>query len=123
MVDASDVDLRFFILVRITILPNAFHPPQEAVCGIIVANILGLTGAQASTAALILSLSGMAVGLGIGQQTSTRANQDPQRLAQALRLVVLLALFATSMSWWTVAIAPSVITILLLIISIRFAVD
>jgi hypothetical protein len=122
-VDANDVDLGFFILVKITILPSVFHPTQEAVCGIIVANIFGLTGSQIFATALFLSFLGIAVGLGLWQQTGTNANRDLWRLAQALGLVVMLALLATSMGWWAVAIALSVITILLLVISIRFTID
>jgi hypothetical protein len=124
-VDTRDVDLRFFILVKVTILPNAFHPPQEAVCGIMVANanIPGLTGVQISTAVLLFSLLGISVGLAFWQQTGNKAKRDTVRLVQALGLVVLLALFAVWMKWWAAAIALSVLTILLLVISIRFAVD
>src|SRR5688572_29086256 len=32
-VDANDVDLLYFIFVKMTILPNALHRSQEAVCG------------------------------------------------------------------------------------------
>lgn len=122
-VDANDVDLRFFILMKITILPNAFHPTQEAVCGILVANVSGLTGAQGYGNALILSVLGIVVGLGIWQQTGNKANRDLQRLVQALGFVVLFALVAASMKWWAAAIALSVIAVLLLVISIRFAID
>jgi hypothetical protein len=41
---------------------------------------------------------------------------------QALGFVVILALFAASMSWWTPAIVLSVLTILLMVISLRFAI-
>jgi hypothetical protein len=45
-VDANDVDLMFFILVKVNILPNSVHRSQEAVCGVMLVNFLGLTGAQ-----------------------------------------------------------------------------
>jgi hypothetical protein len=121
-VDAGDVDLLFFILVKLTILPNAIHPSQEAVCGIMLVNFLGLTGAQISTTALILSLLGIAMGLGLWYQTSGKTQETIPRLVQTLGLIVLLALLAAFMGWWTIAIFLCVVTILLLVLALRFAV-
>lgn len=121
-VDAKDVDLLFFVLVKMTILPNAFHPAQEAVCGIMVANVLGLTGAQISTLALSLSFFGIAVGLGVWQPTTTRLDRSAKLAMQILGFVVLLAVVAGVMGWWVIAIALSVTTILLVVISLRFAI-
>ena len=120
-VDANDVDLLFFILVKMSILPNALHKSQEAVCGTMLVNILGLTGVQISTIAVILSFLGMAIGLGIWHQTDNKSDSDVPRVVQALGFVVILALFATSMGWWALAIVLCVITILLTVISLRFA--
>jgi hypothetical protein len=75
-VDANDVDLMFFIFVKMTILPSAFHSSQEAVCGIMIINLLGLTGTQLSIAAFSLSFLGMAIGLGVWQKTGTNADQN-----------------------------------------------
>ena len=122
-VDANDIDLRFFILVKITVLPNAFHATQEDVCGILVTNIPVLTVTHISAIALFLSFFGITAGLGLWQWNGTNTNHDRLRLAQALGLTVLLAMLATAMGWWVIAIALSVITILLLIISLRFAID
>jgi hypothetical protein len=121
-VDADDVDLLFFVLVKMTILPNAFHPAQEAVCGMMVANVMGLTGAQISTLALSLSFFGIAVGLGVWQPTTTRPDRNAKRAMQTLGFVVLLAVIAGVMGWWVLAIALSVTTILLVVISLRFAI-
>ena len=121
-VDANDVDLMFFIFVKITILPNSVHPSQEAVCGIMVVNLLGLTGAQISTAAVFLSFLGIAIGLGLWQQTSTKADRDIRRIVQTLGFVVLLTMVAAAMSWWIAAIALLVVTILLMVISLRLAI-
>ena len=117
-ISINDVDLLFFILVKITILPNSIHPSQEATCGTIVANILGLTGSQISLTMLILSISGILVGLGLWQQTNRQAIP---RVIQTLGLVVLLTLFTIYIGWWTIATVLTVIIILLMLISIRFA--
>jgi hypothetical protein len=121
-VDANDVDLMFFILVKMSILPNAIHKSQEAVCGIMLLNILGLTGTQISTAAVFLSFLGMAIGLGIWHQTDNKSDSEIPRVVQVLGFAVILTMFAASMSWWTAAIVLSVLTILLMVISIRFAI-
>lgn len=121
-IDVNDVDLMFFILVKMSVLPSALHKSQEAVCGTMLVDILGLTGVQISTIALILSLLGMAIGLGIWYQTDTKSNSEMPRVVQALGLVVLSAMFAAAMSWWTLAIVFCVITILLMVISLRFAI-
>lgn len=120
-VNARDVDLLFFILVKITIRPNSVHHTQEATCGIMVANILGLTGTQVSLAALFLSFSGIAVGLGLWQQTSPKADRGMPRVVQTLGLVVLLTLLSASMAWWAVASTLTVVIVLLMVISVRFA--
>ena len=122
-VDANDVDLMFFILVKMSILPNSVHRSQEAVCGIMIINILGLTGAQIFGTALSLSFLGIALGLGVWQQTGTKTDQDIRRATQTLGLAVLLTMFAASMGWWIVGMALSAITILLLVISLRLAIE
>jgi hypothetical protein len=121
-VDATDRDLMFFIFMKITILPNSVRPSQEAVCGVMIVNILGLKGAQISTIAILLSFSGIAIGLGLWQPTSTKADRDLGRVVQTLGFVALLTMFAASIGWWIVAIALLVLSILLMVISLRFAI-
>jgi len=111
----------FFILVKITILPNSIHPSQEATCGMLVANILGLTGSQVSLTTLILSILGVVIGLLLWERANPKVNRDHPRIVQFLGLVVLLTLLATYMGWWAVATPLAVIIILLMIISLRFA--
>lgn len=120
-VDANDVDLLFFILVKMNILPNALHPSQEAVCGTMVVDVLGLTGAQISTFALSLSFLGIAVGLGVWQPTTSNLDRSAKRAMQTLGVVVLLAVVAGMLGWWVISVAFAVTTILLLVISLRFA--
>jgi hypothetical protein len=118
-VDANDVDLRFFVLTKLTISPNSIHPSQEAVCGIMVVNLLGLTGTQISIAALLLSLLGIGTGLVLWQPTDRKSDRTMQSIARALGVIVVLAMFAAFMEWWMAAIAFSVIAILLMVISLH----
>jgi hypothetical protein len=119
-VDANDTDLGFFIFVKMNILPTARHRSREAVCGILVTNIVGLTGTQLSTTAIALSFVGIAVGLGIWQRSSNEADQNIQRAIQVLVLMVLLTLLAAAMGWWLAGMGLSGITMLLIVISLRF---
>lgn len=119
-VDKNDVDLRFFIFVKMNTLASATRPPQEAVCGIIVADIFGLTGTQLPSIALIFSFLAMAIGMGMWTRINTSADQNTSRVMQILGLLVLLTLLAGSMGWWLVGIAMAVITVLLIVIFLRF---
>jgi hypothetical protein len=120
-VDAKDVDLLFFIFTRINTSPGPLHSAQEAVCGMMVVNLMGLTGAQLSTIAICLSFLGMATGLSLWQRTITRAGATMQRLMPTIGLVVLLALLSGALGWWMAGMALLVIAILLMVISLRFA--
>jgi hypothetical protein len=122
-VNAQDVDLLFFIFVKVDILPNAVHSSQEAVCGIMVANILGLAGVPLATLAISLSFLGIAIGWTLWQKTSTRADRNAQRVLQALGLIVLLAMFVGAMGWWLAGVALCAIALLLLVISLRFIIS
>jgi len=120
-VDINDVDLGFFIFVKVNILPNSLHRAEQAVCGIMVTNILALAGNHIPPAALSLSFLGMAIGLALGQQTSTKEDRNTARVTQALGILVLLTLLAAALGWWLAGIALSAVTLLLLLISARFA--
>jgi hypothetical protein len=120
-VDSGDRDLMYFIFVRMMIAPTAISRSQEAVCGIMVVDILGLTGAQISLAAFSLSFLGMGFGLSVLQKTGPGANQNITRIMQAIGFVLLVTLLAASLGWWIAGIALSAITAMLLVISLRFA--
>jgi hypothetical protein len=120
-VDADDIDLLFFILIKVTILPNSVRSTQESTCGIMVANILGLTSSQISTSAIFLSFSAMAVGLGLWPQTSDKAGRGQRYIVPTLGFAVLFTLLAASMGWYAVAIVLAIVIILVMLISMRFA--
>lgn len=122
-VDARDIDLGFFIFLKMNILPNSLHGSRQSLCGIMVINLFGLTGRQIPAVALSLSFLGMAVGLAIGQRTGTKEHQNTVRVMQALGVVVLLCLLAATLGWWLAGMAFVAITILLMLISVRLAID
>jgi hypothetical protein len=120
--DSRNVDLGFFIFVKMTIFPNPLHSFQEAVCGIMVTDLLGLSGGQISAAALTLSFLGMVIGFGVGQKAGDRKDQSTTRVMQVLMLIVLLTLVAGVMGWWIAGMALLAITVLLMIITVRLVI-
>jgi hypothetical protein len=120
-VDAQDIDLLFFIFTKMTILPNSVRSTQESTCGIMVTNILGLTGPQTSTAAVFLSFTAIAAGLGLWPQTSEKAERGSRYIVPTLGFVVLFTLLVASMGWYAISIVLTIVIILLMLISMRFA--
>jgi len=120
-VDANDIDLLFFILLKITILPNSVRSTQESTCGIMVTNLLGLTGSQIITFAIFLSFAAIAVGLGLWPQTNDKAEAVQRYIVPTLGFAILLALLTVSLGWYAAAIVLVIVIILLMLISMRFA--
>jgi hypothetical protein len=123
-VDASDIDLGFFIFNDMQVLPVAGYSTREDTCGIIVLNLTGLTGGQLFNITLAASLLGIAIGFGLWE--NTRATDRATNLARAMRtmgVAVLLALLTSIMGWWLPGLLFSVVTILLLVIILRLSVD
>lgn len=122
-VDANDIDLGFFIMVKMTILPVGGYLTREATCGIIILNIPGLTGGQIFTLAFGVSLVGMIVGADLWEnaneiQTSNSANQ--KRSMRAMAISALLAMLAGFLGWWGPGILLCAITILLFATFLQF---
>ena len=115
VVSEKDIDLGFFIFMKIVILPNGLHPAQEATCGITVLNFQGLTGKQIFTIALVFSLLGIGFGLGLLQRTIL--NKGPSSLL--LGIVVLLGMLSGLLGWWFLGILFIVLAILLAAIFVR----
>jgi len=120
-VNNDDIDLEFFIFVKITISPNSARPTQVATCGIMVLNNQILHGGQIFELIFALSLLGIVIGFSLWQRTSREVDSNIRRLMLTLAIVVLLAMFAGLVGWWLAGIVLAVLTILLLLIGVRFA--
>jgi len=86
-----------------------------------VLNTPMLKGGQILAITFALSLLGIVLGLGVWQRTSRGADSNINRLMQTLAIVVLLAMLAGIAGWWLVGTVLAAITILLFLISLRFA--
>jgi hypothetical protein len=125
-VDANDIDLGFFIIAKIDILPYAGNPLQEATCGIIVMNLGGLHSGQIFGWGLALSLIGMVFGLGLREtteQTRTAKEGSTKNGLRATGITTCLAMLAAFQGWWLIGLILCAITILLVVILLRFAVS
>jgi len=121
-VNKDDIDLQFFVFVKIVISPNAARSTREADCGIIVLGNSGFTGGQLFTIALVLSLLGIIPGFVLWRRSGMDVNSDIQRVMQLLGIVVLLAMFAGLVGWWFIGILFIVLMVLLFLILIRFGI-
>lgn len=120
LVDKNDIDLRFFIFVNVTVLPNALHPTRDATCGIAVLNVPGLTGGMVFAVALAISIAGIGIGLVIWQRAGfDEAARNMRRALQVLGGVTLLAVLAGLMGWWLIGVVLLSIGVLLIFILVR----
>jgi len=118
-VSADDVDLRYFIMTKITLFPFAGAQTREATCGIFVVNLDGLTGTQVLLISLVASTIGIIVGLSVWERQMALGNKgvrQSQHVRRALGLVVLLAIFSSLMGWWLAGFVLCVLAIFLLVI-------
>lgn len=118
-VSTDDVDLRYFIMTKITLLPFAGTRASEATCGIFVLNLDGLTGKQVLIFSFVISLVGIIVGLRMWERRMAvvkKGTRQPQHVRRALALVVLSAMFSSLMGWFLAGFVLCVLAILLLVI-------
>lgn len=127
--DSRDVDLGYFVFAKLDILPVAGLPTRETTCGILVAEVPGLSGTQILSAALLISALCMIAGLlwpAIGFRLHREAAYDGtsgsngQRPARALGLATAFGILAALGGWWLLALILMAISLLLLLISIRY---
>jgi hypothetical protein len=103
-VDSENIDMGDFIFVKVSQYPASILPAREAVCGIMVVNLLGISGNVIFWLALVASILGMLIGLFL----LDRANQQMhEKLPNFRRLgvfmaLVLLGLFASLTGRWLI---------------------
>ncbi|MBI1794736.1 MAG: hypothetical protein HYR70_11170 [Chloroflexi bacterium] len=122
-VDANDIDLGSFIFVKLNILPDANHWTRQALCGIFVLNVPGLTGEQILISALLVSLLAIVIGFTLlNSLPDTNASRNLGRAMQALGVSTLAAMLFAFIGSTLAALIFSVAAILLVFIILRFAV-
>jgi hypothetical protein len=123
-VDANDIDLGYFIIMKMDVLPVAGYSTREATCGIIVLSLMGLTGGQIFGWALAASLLGIVLGLGLresGNEIATGKALSFRNGMRAAGVAVSLAMLTGFVGSWLIGIVFCAISILLLIILLQFA--
>jgi len=121
-VNKDDIDLHFFIFVKIIISPNATRATREADCGIIVLRTLGFTGGQLFAGAFVLSFLGIILGFILWWRSGADMNSNIQRVMQSLGIVVLLAMLAGLAGWWLAGILFIVLVLLLFLMLVRLTI-
>lgn len=122
-VTKEDVDLGFFILVKVFTYAAASLPFQEATCGILVLNLPGLTGQQVLIASLGLMILGLIFGLVLWQSSYPFLRDRSLEVAWAMRLlagVILLGVLSSLKGWLLIGILMLILSILLISVFIYF---
>lgn len=129
-VDARDIDLGDFVLVKVDVLPVAGYRTREATCGILVVPLPGLTGKSALFLIVLVSILCMLAGLilpviGVAPAEAAKFDREAstpwRRLIQTLGLAGALAMLSGLAGWWLPALVLCAISLLLLVISLRYA--
>lgn len=132
MVNAGDIDLEPFIFVKMDVLPIGNYGTREATCGILVADVAGMSGGEALSAGLAIGLlcllGGVLVpGLGLtpkeAMQFESKASTNSRRALQALGLTSATALLAGLMGWWPAAMLLLAVSLLLLTMVLPYAIS
>lgn len=121
-VSASDIDMGWFVMVRLTVLPFAGNPARAASCGMLVFNFGSLTGAQVLPWAVVVSVLAILVGLTLreGQDQPESGSEGTLRNGmRAAGVSVLLAMLTGFLGLWLIGLIFSAITILLAVILLR----
>lgn len=123
-VGPNDIDLGYFIMNKIDLLPFAGNPTREATCGIMVLNLGGLSGGQIQAWGLAIGLIGMVAGLAVREGTQEVLSPKELNTRNGLRatgVAASLAMLTGFMGWWAFAMILCAITVLLAVILLRFA--
>lgn len=126
MVNADDIDLRYFVMTKIMILPYAGLPTREGTCGIFFVNIDGLTGQQVLFTWLAFSLLGITAGLAIAERQAEGTKEDLrqlQRVRRALALIVILAVLSGLAGWVLAGVIFCVLAIFLFVITLFVSIN
>jgi hypothetical protein len=103
-VSSENIDLGFFIFVRVANYPAYPFSFRETMCGILVLNLQGLTGNQVLNIALAVSLVCIPLGLALWEATQQRPLKGRARqttLAMAfLAGIVLVGMLASFVGAW-----------------------
>jgi hypothetical protein len=116
-VTADDAAWGHFILVRVHVLRNVPLPSRSGACGILVLNVLGLTGRWLVILSFALSLLTMVIGIFLWARRWSPAEQLPDltRPMIGLAAIVLAALVTSYLGSW---VAGGLLLALALIVTI-----
>lgn len=118
-VNAGDIDLGFFVLIDMQVLPVAGYSTREDTCGIMVLNLTGPTGGQVFYLTLAATLLCIGIGLGLWENSigmNVGHSLNLRRAMKVMGLAVLLAMLTSFMGWGLAGIVFCVMTILLVVI-------
>jgi hypothetical protein len=124
-VSAADVDIGYFVMMKMDILPMAGYSTREDTCGMVILNLGALTGGQFVGAGLGLSLLAILLGLVVREAGPEPVGGRKMSIRNGLRatgVLVCLALFTALGGSWLFGTLFCAMTVLLLVILLRMSV-
>ncbi len=116
-VSKADVDLRFFVLAKVFILPEYQFTSREGTCGTLLLPFSGIGGMQVFLIGLAVSLLGLAGGLWLwpaGIKPLIGRRLETLRAMQAVTLAIGIGIFFGYLGSWALAGLALIVTVLLL---------
>jgi hypothetical protein len=120
-VTSDDVDLDFFIFVKVSTYPTAASPFRESTCGIVVVNLPSLTGNQVFAVTLAASLLSIAIGLVLWEVSSRPLQGRTLHITYAMRfltVVILAQMLVSFRGWWVLGGIFLVVAVLVIVVTV-----
>jgi hypothetical protein len=117
-VTRDNIDLGFFVFAQVSSYPVYPFPFRQTTCGIFVMDMFGLSGKQITTGALVGSVLGLLIGLGLwqaGNRPLSGRRMEATYAMQFLAVIVLGAMFVAFRGWWLVGILLLTVALLMLV--------
>lgn len=118
-VNAGDIDLGSFVMVKVDVLPTADFGTRESTCGIMVLPLPGITGNQAAGALLAISLLGIFIGLALREGREEPFPGKEANLRNGMRaagILTLLAVLTALPGLWLFGLIFAALAVLLVLI-------
>lgn len=122
-VTGKDVDLGFFVFVRVASYPTYKAPFRESTCGMVMVNVSNLTGAQVFAILVGCTLGCLVVGSGVWEVSNRPLKGRTLYTGYAQRflgVVVLAGMLASFAGWWVAGGLLTVLAVLSIAVTVAF---
>lgn len=121
--NAGNIDLGFFVFVKVYRYPAYPLPSAETACGSLVLNLPWFSGGQIYAVWLALSLLSLPLGLWLWDSAGRRLNDKPFSAARFLALLTLAGLFVSAQAAWVPGMLILAVSLIMMAVTFFVAVQ